>query len=142
MSSLEEKIEQRKKQAMGRRIYDKAQTIAQYLGNPQSFDDRAGTSGTNYVFADAETKLNIKYEEGEFRSESGWKTVVIEYKGNKKFEKTWDVNCYIPGPWEKTLNQIYRRALIAKVQHEKDQDKNTLLKTKEAEKELAKKFGL
>ncbi len=94
--SLDELIEQRKAQAERRSISQKAYTVARYLG-------RRDAVGSEYLFSGKTVSIL-------FATTGAGRAVTVHYRSDPVFEIDKGIERYVPGPWERTLNDLYRRA--------------------------------
>ena len=131
MSSLDEQIEARIKQAEVEGIGKKVAVVARHLGSYDSWDN-PGEGGHESFYEVG----NLKIEDSSFFEDGGDGSVAgagssITYRGEVVFEKDGSIICsYIPGPWEGILTKLYDRAkLIADEEHE------------ERRREIARKKG-
>ena len=139
-TTLEEKIEERKKQAENRNISVKASTIAKYFGFRRTKPD-CGDETTVYKFSNENFVINNQwtvYREGVvgFGTDISYKEQTVFSMGGGT------IYSYVPGDWETELNNLYASAqkaesVVRAVKNERQQ-------TEQAEKEadLRKKFGL
>lgn len=136
---LEAKINERRKQAKDRRIREKAAVIAKYLGNGHETTDEGEYTfkGSNFLIKD-----NYKVYHDHDGPMAGFGTNIY-YKGQQVYDEGGgQIYSYIPGDWEKTLNQLYSKAEKAKGQKERE-EKSRLKKGQEKkEEELKTKWGL
>lgn len=101
--AIDEQIEARKKQAKDKRIYGKAMSIHEELGD---------------VFNNAADRLVIKYKEIPASNPMSMfpdhVELTITYGGKTVFDASYSVNvdikAYTPGKWEKKLEELYELA--------------------------------
>lgn len=118
MSTLEEQIEARKKEAGEKRIAHKAEAIAQFLG-----EDKKPRAGKWYAYADE--RLAITYTEACETSSEGYPQtgtsvcydgkVVYAFDGDRKCSPRGEwydpgVTGFVPGDWEQAFEALYQQA--------------------------------
>ena len=142
---LESKIEERKKQAEKKKIYDKAWMVAKYLGGRSYYRTECGSlEQTTYTFENDNFLITDQYTESHGHDGSmGGRSIGIEYNGKSVYEDTsGGLRSYIPGDWEKKLNGLYGKAVkIMKEKAIEEVEKNKKLEKKEEDKEKSK-WGL
>ena len=134
MSTLNERILARKKEAGDKRIFNKALEVVRELGRrnytahdvsknislSRSFRNSEGKRLVNRFSRD---ELTITFasggrEEGEY---------IIEYQGKKVFfAQVNDIVTYVPGKWEQLLDVAYASAVTKKEKREKKVHEETL----------------
>lgn len=133
--TLEEKIEERKKQAKERNIVEKAKVVAEKLGKSVEFEnDDAREKGHCY---DNEilkvTRLKIDAFPTHGFAGRNFMYTFVEYNGETRFEAEDEtITRYISGRWEERLDTLYA-SLTQPVEKREYLDK---------EAELRKRFGL
>lgn len=142
---LESKIEERKKQAEKKKIYDKAWMVATYLGDRSYYRTECGSlEQTTHTFKNDNFLITDQYTESHGSDGSmGGRSIDIEYKGKKVYKGTsGGLLSYIPGDWEKKLNGLYGKAVKTIKEKEKEEKaKKENLAKKEEDEEKAK-WGL
>jgi len=127
---LESKINERRKQAKDKRIREKAAVIAKYLGKGFETTDESDYTfkGSNFSIKD-----NYKVYYDHDGPMAGFGTNIY-YKGQQVYkEGGGQIDSYIPGDWEKILNQLYTKA--EKVMEQKEKEKAAQLKKEQKEEE-------
>ena len=112
MATLEEKIAERKKQAEDRNIIGKAQTVAEKLGVPMKLEnDDAREAGYRYENQVLEVRsLRVHAYPTHGFNGRNFTSTYIKYQNQIKFEAEDDViKSYIPGQWEKQLDNLYEK---------------------------------
>ena len=140
MATLEEKVEERKKQAEERQISQKATTIAQKLGSghPYGTGDRHGTI---YTFSDTDLIINHDDYYPDYEGEA-IPTIMVNYEWKVVYCKSGrEVESYIPGAWEAKLDQFYEQSKLPKTLS-KEVSENLKEKFEKQQREKAAKFGL
>jgi len=139
--TLEEKIEERKKQAQERMISLKAEQVAKRLGQGGEYGTMIyGHSSKQYHFADKDLTIGFKSynpdNEGPDIS-----TVTITYEGSIVYHHGSDIESYVPGEWEEQLNTLYTTPKPVPVISPEEKERMKLEFEKQ-QREKAAKFGL
>ncbi len=130
-NDLKRLIEERIEDAINKGIDMKADSIAQFLGY--------GFTTSEYFDA----KLSNRFEEKQFKIESGesWRNIV--YDGNLVYESSdIEILSYVPGEWEKELEKLYTKSEEArqnKIIESVEKEKRERTQEEEA---LKRRFGL
>ena len=128
---LEAKIKERKKLAGDKKIVIKADSVAKYVGSlTNSWTGHLNSEKVTetieiYTFSDKNLKIV---------SEGG--LTKIAYKGQDVFKERYtEVEKYIPGAWERKLDDLYKKAeeICEKRTEEEEQKRNKKKAEKEAE---------
>lgn len=102
--SLEELIEERKKEAKGKNFFEKASRITSYFGHPQMRDSIKNNHYFDGLF---------EIDSFELEPENGDWGTKIQYCGRIVFHGDrcyLDVYSYVPGEWEGEFEQLYQKA--------------------------------
>src|SRR3989344_7131562 len=107
--TLEEKIEERKKDAEGRQIAHKATSVAQKSGSKNS--SGTGDRGTTYSFYTF-SRAGLDVHHNDFPDYKGGviSIIKVDYKGELVYHKEGKIiESYLPGTWEKQLDLFYEQ---------------------------------
>jgi hypothetical protein len=125
--TLEEQIKERKQQARDRKIYEKGRLVADKFGKHDE-ESRGGYDTLRHIFNDAANSLKVHYElcHGDWDYKEGGYNYTrhsfdIVFNDKLVFRGDgWSANSYIPGAWEKKLDDLYLKAqqIVAKEQAE------------------------
>lgn len=132
MNDLERRIEERKREAIEKRIGEKAKFISYHLGYC-----KAAGYGTEmpdeHFFSDNRFKIR----------HCGCTSVIytdkLVYEGDT-YDK--EIRCYVPGEWEKELEKLYIKSEEARQNKIKEESDGKERRRIEEENELRKRFGL
>ena len=139
--SLEQKIEERKKQAEQRKICEKGSEIAIYLG-------REMTERCNDPDIGTLTSSTYHFNKEALRIERGQMCIQIEYTPDEKTRKMvfkttqLGIETYIPGPWEEILETLYKKVPEARKQQQKLHEEKRVAEKRQEETEERSKWGL
>ena len=141
-ATLEEKIQERKKQAEERQIAHKATSIAQKVGskNSSGTGDRPGTTYTFYAFS----RGDFDVHHDDFPDYKGGVISIIKigYEGALVYHKEGDdIKSYLPGTWEKLLDHFYERITTSQ-QPSQEESEKLIKEFEQKQREKAAKFGL
>ena len=139
--TLEERIEERKKQAEDRMISFKAEQVATRLGQGGAYGGMmyAGSS-KKYHFARGELAIGFNSYNPDNEG-SDIRTVTITYKGGIVYHHESVIESYIPGEWEEQLNKLYATPKPVPVISSEEKERMKLEFEKQ-QREKAAKFGL
>lgn len=140
-TTLEEKIQERKKQAEERQIAHKATSVAQKIGSKNS--SGTGDREKTYTFY-AFSRGDFDVHHDDFPDYKGGVISIIKvgYEGELVYHKEGDdIKSYLPGTWEKLLDHFYEQ--ITTLQQPSREESERLKKESEKkQREKAAKFGL
>ncbi len=150
MSTLQQQIEARKKEAHDKQIEEKARVVARHLGT-----DHRPFEG---VFCSYESDdLSITFQDKHLISSvsiaaSG---TIITYEGKIVYQCSserapgpsgaWEeigITCFIPGKWEKLLEELYQSALPKAEAGRTSEYRERKRRDREAEAKIRAKWGL
>jgi len=109
--TLEEKIEERKKQASDRNIIGKISAVAEKFGAPVKLEnDDAREEGYRYERGSLKvTKLEVTAFGTHGFLGRNFVSTSVKYGGEERFyAEDKEIKMYIPGNWEKELNKLYK----------------------------------
>jgi hypothetical protein len=147
-------ISERKKEAISKKLYDKAVFVAEVLGEKSKYyNDDTDENTINYKVAKEDASIIIEYHKPhESHGRKTWEESNVSIlKGNKNslpdspslfYCVNNEILGYIPGEWEKELDKLYAQAI--EIQKEKEKAKKDL-KLQERLEQLARSksnFGL
>jgi hypothetical protein len=138
--NLDKKIAQRKKQAEDRQISFKARQIARHLGTYGESKGNNSESRRSY-FEDAEFKITCSFE-ASWDSDGGGgcsSDTIVLYKDKTVFREGHEIEVYVPGAWEKTLESLHAKAIKKLHATEKQDKKESHLKAQREKAAKAKK---
>src|SRR3989344_5942311 len=127
--TLEEQVEERKKQAERREISHKAYMVAKYLGKPS--EGRIFGTSEPYVYRFHDTHASIIIVRDSRRD-----VLDITYRLDQVFREEVRIISYKPGNWERKLNVLYARALENKTLREAQQQASDKKAQKKKEADL------
>ncbi|KMP10416.1 hypothetical protein UR09_06295 [Candidatus Nitromaritima sp. SCGC AAA799-A02] len=150
-------VEKRKKQAIKRRIIEKAERIVNVLGDGSFYKDRdmqiSRPRGEVEILSISGTNSNTvfigkKVEGGGFFYGDPYYKREVDELGDVKYVKEQEyhesytehiIDSYIPGPWEEYFENLFSKT---EKQAEKQEEINTEMKLKKERDDLKKRFGL
>jgi len=135
--TLDERIEERKKQARSRNIAEKVRVVAEKLGVPVKFEnDDAKEDGHRYDMGLLKlTRLEIIAFPTQGFSGRNFVHTYVEFNKKVIFEaENNEINVYIPGNWEQKLDKLYGELSVRAEHPAKDYSKME-------QREKAAKFG-
>ena len=136
--TLEEKIEERKQQAVERNIIEKTRVVAEGYGIPVKLkdDDDAVVEGCRYESGLLRIdRLNITAFPTHGFPGKQFAYTSVQYNNKSRFQaEGGEVTGYNPGNWEQDLDKLYDQCMPSKQQTED--------RSKIERRELAEKWGL
>ena len=162
MTNIDEKIKERQKQAVDRKIVSTSQFIVDTLGKSENKDwyERNGPDDEAHeerkgAFHDKKFHITTEFNSVSiYDTEGGWgdasSRTTILYKGKKVFEadgwSAWNIKTYLPGVWEKdlaSLNTVAEKRETEKERKAAAAEKRIQARADaETRKEARKHFGL
>ena len=141
VTTLEEKIEERKQQAEERQIAHKATSVAQKSGSKNS--SGTGDRGTTYTFYTF-SRAGLDVHHNDFPDYKGGVISIIKvgYEGELVYHKEGDdIKSYLPGNWEKLLDHFYEQITTSQ-QPSQEESEKLKEEFEKKQREKAAKFGL
>ena len=137
--TLEEKIEERKKEASGKNIFTKGYDVGMYFGSLTNHWE-------GHLNSDEVTETRDTYEfskDGLYVRCNTGGSVEIKYQGLTVFESNHEeIASYVPGKWESALTKLYVQANKASKEKKLEKEKRKAEQKKEEQRKKAAKFGL
>lgn len=137
------RIEERKNQASEKRIKQKAEEIAKYLGLGDEKNEHDGIE-RHYTYQSGVFFIEsyFTYSRNSDGETAGSSTQVV-HRGNIVFEERGgEVHSYVPGRWERAFDAIYSSAITISKDSTVMEGKKTEALKKKMEREIARKWGL
>lgn len=149
---LEAKIEERKQEAIRKKLYERVKFIGEILGDHRKeymsddgafFEDRMHhevNTGTLYIDYNEDIHMWGHKDESVLVKENNAKG---DFLFRAYFEpNTLEIKVYIPGKWEKKLDELYNKALAVSKQRTKEEKEKQRKREAEKEAKKRKKWGL